>query len=143
MMKYHFKIHQEKKGCWAECVELSGCQSEGKNLEELKKNCKEALNLYLDEPEDSPLAFPLPQKRLKGNKFIEIEVDPQIALSFLLRRERLQQKWTQKQTAEQLKIPLYSYQKLESSKTANPEWKTLVKLLQLFPKIDLSLAALS
>jgi hypothetical protein len=44
-------------------------------------------------------------------------------------------------TAERLGIPLYSYQKLESSKTTNPRWKTLVKLLQIFPNLNLNRAA--
>lgn len=140
-MNYHFKIHKEGKGYWGECVELKGCMSQGDNLVDLKNNLKEALDLYLDEPEDSKLIFPLPKRRIKGKNVIPMEVDPQIALAFLLRNERLKRKWTQKTAAEQLGIPLYSYQKLESSKTANPEWKTLIKLRRVFPELNLNQAA--
>ncbi len=51
-MRYHFKIHEEKNGFWAECLELPGCVTQGNSKEELKKNMQEALNLYLEEEED-------------------------------------------------------------------------------------------
>jgi antitoxin HicB len=140
-MKYHFKIHKEKKGYWGECLELKGCVSQGNSLDKLKKNLGEALNLYLDEPENSRLLFPLPKGRMKGRNIISVDVEPQIALAFLLRMERLKQRWTQKETAKRVGIPLYSYQRLESSRTANPEWKTLIKLRQVFPKLNLNQAA--
>jgi predicted RNase H-like HicB family nuclease/DNA-binding XRE family transcriptional regulator len=140
-MRYHFKIHKEGSGYWGECVELKGCVSQGKNLQLLKKNLKEALDLYLDEPEDSKVIFPIPKRCVKGKNILEIEADPQIALAFLVRTERLKRKWTQKTTAKELGIPLYSYQRLEDSKTANPEWKTLIKLRRLFPQLNLNQAA--
>jgi antitoxin HicB len=140
-MKYHFKVHKEKGGYWGECIELMGCVSQGKSKEELKKNLKEALDLYLDEPEDSTVAFPLPGRRVKGKDIVEIEVDPQIAIACLVRSERLKRKWTQKTAAKELGMPLYSYQRLEHSKTANPEWKTLIKLRRVFPSLNLNEAA--
>lgn len=139
-MKYHFKIHKEGSGYWGECLELTGCVSQGKSLDDLEKNLKEALDLYLDEPEDSRVIFPMPKKTVRGKSVIDVEVDPQIALAFLLRTERLRKKWTQRVTAQHLGIPLYSYQKLESSKTANPEWKTLIKLRRVFPQLNLNWA---
>jgi antitoxin HicB len=42
-MKYHFKIHKEGKGFWAECIELSGCFTEADSKEELRKNMHEIL----------------------------------------------------------------------------------------------------
>ena len=50
-MKYRFKIHSEEKGYWAECIELKGCITQGDSLEELHQNIREALQLYLEEPE--------------------------------------------------------------------------------------------
>jgi len=44
-MKYHFKVHKE-----------------GNSKEELFENMKEALNLYLEEPEDSTFLIPFPKK---------------------------------------------------------------------------------
>ncbi len=140
-MKYHFRVHKEKRGYWGECVELDGCRSQGDTGEELKKNLKEALDLFLDEPEESRLAFPPPRLRFKGRNIVAIEVDPQIALASLVRSERLKRKWSQKLAAKELGMPLYSYQRLEYSKTANPEWKTLIKLRRVFPDLDLNLAA--
>ena len=139
-MKYHFKIHKQRTGYWAESVELKGCLSQGKNLDELKENLKEALDLYLDEPEDSNVLFPLPKKNLHGKNIATIAVNPQIALTLLVRTERLRKKWTQRVTAKHLGIPLYSYQKLEDSKTANPEWKTVIKLRRVFPNLNLNWA---
>jgi antitoxin HicB len=136
-MKYHFKLHKEGKGYWAECIELKGCVTQADSLIELKDNLKDVLDLYLDEPEDSKVLFPLPKKRVKGQNIVQVEVNPQIALAFLLRRERLKKKWTQVVVAKLLGMPLYSYQRLENSKTANPEWKTLTKLLQIFPDLDI------
>jgi antitoxin HicB len=43
-MNYHFKIHKDKQGFWAECIEILGCHSQGDTIEELSVNCKEALN---------------------------------------------------------------------------------------------------
>lgn len=140
-MKYHFRIHKEKKGYWGECLELEGCRSQGASIEDLKANLKEALDLYLDEPEDSSAVFPLPRARLAGKNIVAIDVDPQIALASLVRSERLKRKWSQKLAAKELGMPLYSYQRLEYSRTANPEWKTLIKLRRVFPELDLNLAA--
>lgn len=140
-MRYHFKIHKEGKDYWGECLELKGCISQGADWNDLKKNLKEALDLYLDEPEDSRVRFPLPKRRVLGKNMIQIEVDPQIALAFLVRTERLKRKWTQKTAAKELGVPLYSYQRLEDSRTANPEWKTLIKLRRLFPRLNLNQAA--
>lgn len=138
---YHFRTHKEKSGWWGECVELEGCRSQGDTAEALKRNLKEALDLYLDEPEESHVIFPPPLRRLVGRNIITIEVDPQIALASLVRSERLKRKWSQKLAAKELGMPLYSYQRLEYSKTANPEWKTLIKLRRVFPDLDLNLAA--
>lgn len=46
--RYTFKVHKEGKGYWAECIQLSGCQTQADNLTELKKNIKEVLSLYLE-----------------------------------------------------------------------------------------------
>lgn len=45
---------------------------------------------------------------------------------------------TQKEAARLLGMKnIYSYQRLESGKTANPELLTLVRIKQVFPEIDL------
>ena len=63
-MFYHFKIHKDGRGgMWAECLELDGCRAQGDSTKELEKNMKEALDLFLSEPLDSDLVFPLPKKK--------------------------------------------------------------------------------
>lgn len=134
-MIYHFKVHKEKKGFWAEGIELTGCRAQGENLEDLRRECEEALNLYLDEPHDSKEVFSLPHKSIKNSKgILEIEVNPQVAFSFLMRRTRLTLGFTQHQMKDHLDFrTLFSYQKLERSKTANPTLKSLMHILKRLP----------
>ncbi len=137
-MKYHFKIHKAKDGFWADCVELKGCMSQGDTLDELKTNCKDALALYIEEPEDSKQIFPMPKKNLsKKRGILAVELDPPVALAFLLRQDRLRSGKNQTMIAKELGFKnLYSYQILENSKKLNPELKTLVLLKKVFPKIN-------
>jgi len=138
-MKYQFKVHREKKGYWAECKDLPGCQTQGDSLDELKQNAEEALNLFLDEPESSSAIFSLPRKHREQNADLIVQVRPRVALAFLVRRARLLRKWTQKRAMEELGLEgsLFKYQRLENSRTANPELETLVKLKKIFPELEI------
>ncbi len=78
-MYYHFKIHRDPDGLWAECIELEGCVTQGDNDAHLKEMMCEALNLHLDEPEDSDIVFPLPDPDLQGEDIVEVSVEPRIA----------------------------------------------------------------
>ena len=142
-MRYHFKVHKEKKGYWAESLEKGlGVTTQGNSLAELNRNLKEALDLALDEPEDSKWLPPLPNAALKGRNVLEVSVDPKIAMATLVRMTRMQQGLTQKEVAMRMGIKtLSTYQKLESSKTANPEWTTLVRLKRVLPLFPLDVAA--
>jgi predicted RNase H-like HicB family nuclease/DNA-binding XRE family transcriptional regulator len=137
-MKYHFKVHKEKVGFWAECLELNGCITQADTQEELYKNCEEALNLFLEEPIDSKIIFPLPDTSLDIEKNItEIQVEPEIALAVLLRNYRLNSNMTQKQVAEMLGMKnIYSYQRLE--KKSNPTLTIINKIHTIFPEIELN-----
>lgn len=137
-MKYHFLVHREKKGYWANCIELEGCATQAVSESALETNMEEALNLFLDEPENSRTVFPLPKKSLKGRNIVEVSVAPRVALAFVLRKLRLERKLTQTQAAKLLGMKgLYSYQRLESSKTANPEFETIVRIKKAFPELKL------
>lgn len=133
-MVYHFRVYEEDDGYRAECVELPGCKTEADSMEELAQNAEEALNLYLEEPADSSLSFPLP-KEVTDEDVIEVPVDPQIALSVLLRNYRAQRHYTQLEVAEKLGMKnLYSYQRLE--RRSNPSLSTLRKLKRVFPDLS-------
>ena len=133
-MTYHFKVHRERDGYWAECLELKGCASEGDTREELERSVREALNLYLDEPANAKVAFPLP-KRASGAGVMSVPVDPGVALSVLLRNYRLRHRYTQTQIARKLGMKnLYSYQRLE--RRSNPSLRTLQKLKRVFPDLS-------
>lgn len=136
-MRYHFKIHREKKGFWAECIELPGCLTQGDSREELEKNMEEALNLYLEEAEDTDYFAPLPKTCVPLSRtLVAVPVDPSVALAFSIRRQRIHRGLTQKEAATRLGMKgVYSYQRLE--KKCNPTWEMLYKLAHLFPSLSL------
>jgi predicted RNase H-like HicB family nuclease len=140
-MKYHFKIHKEGKGFWAECLELEGCITQGKTLKELHRNMEEALNLYIQEPEDSKDLAPFPDGCIKKtSNIIEVPVDPEIAFAFLVRYYRLTHGMTQAQAAKKMGFEtLFSYQRLER-KRCNPSLKTISKIKEVFTEFSVDLA---
>jgi Uncharacterized conserved protein len=136
-MNYHFTVNKEENGFWAECCELPGCVAESDSLAGLSKECKESLNLYLEEPNDSKIIFPLPDISLDENKkLLLIAVEPEIALAVLLRYYRSNSKLTQKQVSQMLGMKnVYSYQRLE--KRSNPTLNVIKKIHTVFPDIKL------
>jgi predicted RNase H-like HicB family nuclease len=136
-MKYHFKIHKEAKGFWAQCIELEGCVAQADSLEELKTNMQEALNLYLEEADYAQDLAAMPNNAITPKKnIIQIAVDPQIAFAFLVRYYRIKHKMTQREAAQKLGFPnIYSYQRLEMKK-CNPRLETIASLKKLFPEIS-------
>lgn len=136
-MRYHFKIHKEKGGFWAECIEFPGCVTQGNSRKELHTNMQEALNLYLEECEDSEHLAPLPKKSLELTpSVVEVPVEPAIALAFSIRHQRIKQGLTQREVADQLGMKaIYSYQRLE--KKCNPTLDLIYKLVVLFPALSL------
>jgi len=139
-MEYHFKIHKEKKGYWAECVELEGCSTQADTKEDLFKQMEASLNLYLSEPESSKLIFPMPKRKVAGKNVVKVIVDPKIAFATLLRSHRLKKGLTQGEAAKKMNLGgLYSYQKLESPKKTNPRLETLKLVKELFPKFPIQL----
>lgn len=140
-MKYHFKIRREKDGYSARCLELEGCVTEGDTMEELRKNMEEALNLYVEEPEDSKELAALPNEKIRCTKNIaQVTLDPEIAFSFMVRYHRLKHGLTQQQAAKKMGFAdLYSYQRLEAKK-CNPTLKILSKIKRLFPDFSIDYA---
>ena len=143
-MKYHFRIHKEKKGFWAQGIEINYANTQGDNMEELKKNMQEVLELCLEEVDENPkFVPPMPDPTIKGRNIVEVSPDPKIALAVAIRRERIEAKLTQRETATRLGIKHVSqYQRLESGRSANAEFTTLVKLKKVFPdfSVDFVLA---
>ena len=52
-MKYTIVIHRDEQegGFWAECPQLPGCYTQADTTDELMENMREAIGLYLEEPE--------------------------------------------------------------------------------------------
>jgi antitoxin HicB len=140
-MRYHFKIHKEGKFFWAQCIELEGCITQAHSLAKLHVNMQEALNLYIQEPEDSKDLASLPDDTIKkSKKIVEVAVDPQIALSFMVRYYRIQQGMTQQEAAKRMGFDnLYSYQRLEAKK-CNPSLKTISRIKHVFPELSIDFA---
>jgi len=136
-MIYHFNMYKEEDGFWAECVELPGCKTQAETYNELIEVCKESLNIYLEEPKDSKVVFPLPNESLDNDsKLLRIDVEPEIALAVLLRYNRSNLRLTQKQVAEMLGMKnIYSYQRLE--KRSNPTLTIIKRIHSIFPEINL------
>lgn len=140
-MKYHFKIHKEKGGFWAQCLELPGCLTQADTMKELEVNMQEALNLYMEEPSDSKELAPLPDDSIKKTKNImEVALDPLIAFAFLIRFFRIKHGFTQQQAAKKMGFDtLYSYQRLET-KRCNPSLKMLARIKKVYPEFSLDYA---
>ena len=136
-MRYHFKVHKEKEGFWAECIELPGCVTQGESKKDLYINMEEALNLYLEEAQNSEYLAPLPKKSVKLTpRLVEVPVEPSVALAFSIRRQRIKHGLTQREVADQLGMKgIYSYQRLE--RRCNPTLELIYKLVSLFPALSL------
>ena len=137
-MNYHFKIHKEGKGFWAQCIEFEGCITQANNMKKLKINMQEALNLYIEEADDSEDLAALPDNSIKMRKnIVQVSVDPQVAFSFLVRFHRIKYGMTQREAAKKLGFPnIYSYQRLESRK-CNPRLETIALIKKLFPEFSI------
>ena len=116
---------------------MPGCRTQAETRDELPAACEESLNLYLEEPQDSKVVFPLPDDLLDADpSFLGIEVEPDLALAVLLRFHRHSSRLTQKQVADMLGMKnIYSYQRLE--KRSNPTLALIKKIHRLFPEINL------
>ena len=137
-MKYHFKIHRVRKGgFWAECLELSACLTEADTREELEENMAEALRLYILEESDDAYLAPLPDSSIKkARNVVEVQLDPRVAFSLLLRHYRRRQKKSQNEVRMILGYRnLYSYQRLESG--ANPTIATVARIKEHFPRFPI------
>lgn len=140
-MKYHFKIHKEGRGFWAQCMELKGCITEADSIDELHVNMQEALNLYIEEPADSKELPPWPSDSIRLSKnIVEVALDPQVAFAFMVRYHRVQRGLTQQQAAKKMGFDtIYSYQRLEG-KRCNPNLRTISRIKHAFPDFSIDYA---
>jgi DNA-binding phage protein len=96
---------------------------------------REALNLYLREPESSKVLFPAPARVPRSRNVALVEVDPGVAFAVQLRQSRLRRRLTQKEAARRLGLrSIYSYQRLE--RHANPSLSTIKKVKTLSPGLS-------
>jgi antitoxin HicB len=145
-MYYHFQVFKEKKDYWASCLELKGCVTQGDNLDELKKNMAEALDLYLDELETLDLPLPLSDKQFpkndvpSGKDIYKVPVEVKKAFALNIKKLRLEKGLTQNELAKKLGMSnIYSYQRLESPKKANPSLLTLNKIKKILPELNIDM----
>ncbi len=137
-MLYNFKVHKEENGYWAECIELKGCVTQADSYEKLLKNMEIALNLYLDEPESSNISFPFPGKNISGKNIVKVPVNHKIAFALKMKKHRSNLGWSQREVANLLGMKnIYSYQRLESTKKANPSLSTIARIKTVFPDFNI------
>lgn len=119
-MKYHVKVHKEGKGFCAECIELSGCFTEADSIEELRENMEEALNLYIEEPDNSKRLAALPDDSISPSpNIIEVPVDPAVAFAFMVRYNRIQEGLTQQEAKPPIDWVLKIFIAIRDWKTKN------------------------
>ena len=140
-MKYHFKVHKEGNGFWAQCIELTGCITEADSMDELRCNMQEALNLYVEEPKESKELASLPDESIRiSRSIIEVALDPQIAFAFMVRYYRIKHSLTQQQAAKRMGFDkIYSYQRLESRR-CNPSLRTMSRVKRAYPDFSVDYA---
>jgi predicted RNase H-like HicB family nuclease/DNA-binding XRE family transcriptional regulator len=138
-MKYHFKIHKDKNLLWAKCIELEGCVSQGKNLNELMANLKDSLDAYLFDP-CNEIIFNFSDNNIQELKdIVAIEANPNLVLSNYLRYLRNKYHLTQEEASRKMGYKsTYGYQRLEKG-TNNIKISTLAKLKKIFPEMSLDL----
>lgn len=136
-MNYHFKVHHDPDGFWAQCVELPGCFTQADTLEGLHQAMQEVINLAIEELEDSNNLEAFPDESIVCTKnIVEVPLDPKIALSFLVRYHRIKQGFSQQEMANKLGFDsLYSYQRLEQGRT-NPTLTTMAKIKSKIPDLS-------
>ena len=98
---------------------------------------QEALNLYIEEAEDSQDLACLPSNSIKmKDDIVQVSVDMQVAFAFLVRFYRIKHGMTQQEAAKRLGFPnIYSYQRLETRK-CNPRLETIASIKKLFPEFS-------
>ena len=111
-------------------------------LEKKAKNysvpLKNGLFRIFTEKGNKPIGYGIENvsKRLK-----ELDVfDPFVKLSIMIKISRLKHHYTQQQIATKLDMGLLPYQRLESGRN-NPTLKTLLKVKDVLPDLDLSKVA--
>jgi predicted RNase H-like HicB family nuclease len=136
-MKYHFKIHKEGDGFWAECLEILGCVTQADSKKELAVNMEDAINTLIQEPEGSNYLAPLPDDSYKtSHSVVEVRVNPQIAMGYWIRYNRIKKGMTQMEAAKKLGMKnLFSYQRLERG--CNTTIAMIGRLVTLFPTLRL------
>lgn len=142
-MKYHCKVHKEGNGFWAECLELSGCFTQADFMIGLRQNVQETLNLYTEEPVNPKKLAAPPDGSIHSSRIIlEVQLDPSIAFSFMVRYHRIQSGLAQQEAACKLGFEnIYSYQRLENKK-CDPALKVLYQIKKTFRdfSVDFSLS---
>lgn len=110
-------------------------------MEELRKNMQEALNLYIEEPDNSKRLANLPDDSIPPSRnIVEVQLDPSIAFAFMVRYYRIKHGLTQQQVASKLGFEnIYSYQRLENKK-CNPTLKMISQIKKIFPEISIDWA---
>jgi predicted RNase H-like HicB family nuclease len=75
MQKVSVTIRPNKDGWWAEITSLPGCYSHGNNLEELKRNIREAIDLHIEGLLEAN--EPVTEELVRGEYELELKINIQ------------------------------------------------------------------
>jgi predicted RNase H-like HicB family nuclease/DNA-binding XRE family transcriptional regulator len=130
MIKYQMKVNAEDDRYWAEFPDLPECFTQGDTLEELLKNAREALDLYLDDAKNPEWKLPAVKIR-KGEEFVWVYPSARVTIAIRIRQARLEKGLSQSELADLLGIKKQQIQKLESPLKSNPTVDLLDKITQV------------
>ena len=109
-----------------------------KKVRNYSKPLKNGIFKIFSEKGRKPIGFGI-ESVSKRYKDLDI-FDPFVKLSIMIKISRLKHHYTQQQIAAKLNMGLLPYQRLESGKN-NPTLKTLLKVKEVLPDLDLSKVA--
>jgi len=127
MISYQVRIHQEDGSFWGEFPDLPGCFTSGETKEELLKNAKQALSLFLEEARDPQWQVPKARNH-KGKAYVWVSAAEDVAIPLMIRQARLKKGFGQRQLARLLGISVQQLQRLEMPGKSNPTVKTLAAI---------------
>lgn len=130
MIRYQMKIHKEDGSYWAEFPDLAGCFTEADSSDELLKNAREALDLYLDEAKNPSWELPKARSR-SGSSYIWVYPSARVSTAIRIRQARIEKGFSQAQLAKELGIAKQQVQKLESPLKSNPTINMLERIAKV------------
>lgn len=106
---------------------MDGCITYGDNIDDARKNAREALNAYIGYLYSAKMNIPIPSD-ISGDDIEYFSPDFRIEFAIILRKEREGKNLTQNDMAKKLGMLPSQYQRLENPNKTNPTLETMHKI---------------